>query len=105
MLQADAQLGFWLWPPPPPHVLLQGYFYQLINCGFTAAYSLYLRGVMDRVKTVTSTGEKLNESSMVRRPRAAALWHTVALALPRTPHGLLGQCSTSLYIWSHPVSF
>ena len=49
-----------LWFPPA-----QGYFYQLVNNCFTAGYSLYLRGVMDRVKTVTSNGEKLNESSMV----------------------------------------
>lgn len=38
-----------------------------VNCGFTAAYSLYLRGTMDRVKAVTATGEKLNEASMVGR--------------------------------------
>lgn len=44
---------------------LRGYFWQMMNCGFTAAYSLYLRGVMDRVAVVTSTGRKLDEFSMV----------------------------------------
>ena len=29
---------------------LNGYLWQLVNCVFTAGYSLYLRGVMDRVK-------------------------------------------------------
>lgn len=39
----------------------------MMNCLFTASYSLYLRGVMDRVATVTSTGKKLDEFSMVGR--------------------------------------
>jgi GDP-mannose transporter len=42
-----------------------GYFWQLVNCAFTAAYSLYMRGAMDRVATVTSDGKKLNEFSLV----------------------------------------
>jgi len=28
---------------------LKGYMWQLVNCVFTAGYSLYLRGVMDKV--------------------------------------------------------
>lgn len=42
-----------------------GYFWQLVNCAFTAAYSLYMRGAMDRVAAVTSDGKKLNEFSLV----------------------------------------
>ena len=42
-----------------------GYFWQMVNCGFTAAYSLYMRGAMDRVASVTSDGKKLGEFSMV----------------------------------------
>lgn len=30
---------------------LNGYLWQLVNCLFTAGYSLYLRGVMDKVKS------------------------------------------------------
>jgi GDP-mannose transporter len=43
----------------------RGYFWQLVNCGFTAAYSLYLRGAMDRVSPYTVSGKKLDEFSMV----------------------------------------
>jgi GDP-mannose transporter len=42
-----------------------GYFWQMVNCAFTAAYSLYMRGAMDRVVAVTSDGKKLGEFSMV----------------------------------------
>lgn len=42
-----------------------GYFWQMVNCMFTAAYSLYLRRVMDDVKQVTEDGQPLNEMSMV----------------------------------------
>ena len=42
-----------------------GYFWQMVNCAFTAAFSLYMRGAMDRVVAVTSDGKKLNEFSMV----------------------------------------
>ncbi|GAB4820036.1 hypothetical protein N2152v2_007082 [Parachlorella kessleri] len=44
---------------------LWGYIWQVVNCGFAAGYSLYLRGVMDRVAAVTSNGKKLDELSMV----------------------------------------
>ena len=42
-----------------------GYIWQLLNCGLTAGYSLYLRGTMDKVVTVTKSRSKLNEFSMV----------------------------------------
>ncbi|KAL3139932.1 hypothetical protein ABBQ38_004222 [Trebouxia sp. C0009 RCD-2024] len=44
---------------------LTGYFWQLINCMFTAAYSLYLRGVMDRLVGLTVNKTRLDEFSMV----------------------------------------
>ena len=43
----------------------QGYAWQLVNCVFTAAYSLYLRGAMDRVVKLTVNQTKLDEFSMV----------------------------------------
>ncbi len=42
-----------------------GYTWQLVNCAFTAGYSLYLRGAMDRVVTLTRNNTKLDEFSMV----------------------------------------
>ena len=44
---------------------LQGYLWQLVNCLFTAGYSLYLRGTMDRVVALTVNKTKLDEFSMV----------------------------------------
>ncbi|DBB06525.1 hypothetical protein WJX77_006771 [Trebouxia sp. C0004] len=44
---------------------LTGYLWQLVNCFFTAAYSLYLRGVMDRLVGMTVNKTRLNEFSMV----------------------------------------
>jgi len=43
----------------------QGYFWQLLNCVFTAAYSLYMRGVMNKVSSVTESGKPLDEFTMV----------------------------------------
>ena len=43
----------------------RGYGWQLINCGFTAAYSLCLRGAMDRAQSATVGRRRLNELSMV----------------------------------------
>ncbi|KAK9834818.1 hypothetical protein WJX81_000894 [Elliptochloris bilobata] len=43
----------------------KGYAWQLVNCLFTAAYSLYLRGAMDRVVPLTANKTKLDEFSMV----------------------------------------
>ena len=43
----------------------KGYVYQLLNCCFTAFYSLHLRSVMDKVKTVTTNKSSLSEFSMV----------------------------------------
>ncbi|EIE26589.1 GDP-mannose transporter, golgi apparatus [Coccomyxa subellipsoidea C-169] len=44
---------------------LEGYLWQLVNCLFTASYSLYLRGVMDRVVSLTVNKTRLDEFSMV----------------------------------------
>ncbi|GAQ82356.1 GDP-mannose transporter [Klebsormidium nitens] len=41
-----------------------GYMWQVINCFFTAGYSLYLRKAMDTAKAATKSGT-LNEYSMV----------------------------------------
>lgn len=43
----------------------RGYAWQLVNCAFTAGYSLGLRGAMDRASTVTVNRRRLNELSMV----------------------------------------
>ena len=45
---------------------LEGYLWQLMNCLFTASYSLYLRGVMDKVVELTVNKTRLDEFSMVR---------------------------------------
>jgi len=45
--------------------VLMGYFWQILNCFFTAGYSLYMRGAMDKVKNYTSDRQKLGEFSMV----------------------------------------
>ena len=44
---------------------LEGYLWQLVNCFVTATYSLYLRGVMDRVVAHTENNKRLDEVSMV----------------------------------------
>ena len=44
---------------------LTGYLWQLVNCFFTAAYSLYLRGVMERLVVMTVNKTRLDEFSMV----------------------------------------
>ena len=38
---------------------------QVVNCLFTAGYSLYMRGAMDKVAQHTSDGKRLGEFSMV----------------------------------------
>lgn len=45
--------------------VFEGYMWQLVNCLFTAFYSLYLRGVMDRVVPLTVKKSRLDEFSMV----------------------------------------
>ena len=45
---------------------LEGYSWQLVNCLFTASYSLYLRGVMDKLVALTVNKTRLDEFSMVR---------------------------------------
>lgn len=52
---------------------LEGYAWQLVNCLFTASYSLYLRGVMDKVTTMTVSKTKLSEMSMVYYNNALSL--------------------------------
>lgn len=52
---AKTDLEFNLW----------GYVWQLINCACTAGYSLYMRGVMDRVKPLTEHKGPLSEVTMV----------------------------------------
>lgn len=42
-----------------------GYFWQILNCLFTAAYSLYMRSAMDRVSEHTTDGKRLGEFTMV----------------------------------------
>lgn len=42
-----------------------GYAWQLVNCVFTAGYSLTLRGIMDKVIPITCNKKKLDEYSMV----------------------------------------
>eukprot|EP00240_Pyramimonas_obovata_P005689 CAMPEP_0118935570 /NCGR_PEP_ID=MMETSP1169-20130426/15714_1 /TAXON_ID=36882 /ORGANISM="Pyramimonas obovata, Strain CCMP722" /LENGTH=336 /DNA_ID=CAMNT_0006878621 /DNA_START=297 /DNA_END=1307 /DNA_ORIENTATION=- len=42
----------------------QGYSWQMVNCGFTAAYSLYLRGVMNNVSSLTRSGKGLDQFTM-----------------------------------------
>lgn len=44
---------------------LRGYLWQLVNCCFTAGYSLHLRAVMDKVALLTVNQTKLDEFSMV----------------------------------------
>ncbi|PSC76911.1 GDP-mannose golgi apparatus [Micractinium conductrix] len=42
-----------------------GYLWQAVNNCFTAGYTLYLRGAMDRAARHTSDGQRLGEFSMV----------------------------------------
>ena len=59
---------------------LEGYLWQLVNCLFTASYSLYLRGVMDRVVALTVNKTRLDEFSMVRT--SSYDWLPIALSGP-----------------------
>eukprot|EP00877_Chromochloris_zofingiensis_P006086 jgi/Chrzof1/1730/Cz10g18260.t1 len=43
----------------------RGYMWQILNCGFTSAYALYLRSVMDKVAEHTTNKQKMDEFSMV----------------------------------------
>ena len=45
---------------------LEGYSWQPMNCLFIASYSLYLRGIMDKVVALTANKTRLDEFSMVR---------------------------------------
>ena len=44
---------------------LKGYAWQLVNCVFTAAYSLYLSGVIKRAASHSPEKKQLSELSMV----------------------------------------
>ena len=44
---------------------MAGYLWQIVNCAFTAGYSLSLRGAMDRVSCPTAT---------LTRTRTPRLW-------------------------------
>ncbi|KFM24148.1 GDP-mannose transporter GONST1 [Auxenochlorella protothecoides] len=43
----------------------RGYAWQMANCAATAAYSLALRGTMDKIAPLTVSGRKMDEFSMV----------------------------------------
>lgn len=42
-----------------------GYGWQILNCGFTSAYALYMRAAMDKVAEHTTSKQKMDEFSMV----------------------------------------
>lgn len=65
----DTRFTFW------------GYFWQLLNCVFTAAYALYLSGAMDRVANVREDGKRMSESSMVYYNNLLSLGPIAALAI------------------------
>lgn len=62
---------------------LAGYVWQIINCMFTAANSLYLRRIMDTVKQHTEHGTPLSEMSMVLLNNALSLPVLLALLASR----------------------
>lgn len=70
-----------------------GYFWQMVNCAFTAAYSLYMRGAMDRVAPLTSDGKKLGEFSMV--------FYNNALSLPFLA-ALMAVTGEGRRVWTEP---
>lgn len=39
---------------------LKGYIWQIVNCAFTAGYSLTLRGAMDRVRSTPAESQPLS---------------------------------------------
>ncbi|KAK9840936.1 hypothetical protein WJX81_001201 [Elliptochloris bilobata] len=88
---------------------LEGYMWQMVNCLFTASYSLYLRGTMDRVVALTVAKTKLDEFSMVfynnllSMPLIALLmwWYGEIERLPtepalHNPHFLFAACASAL---------
>ena len=57
-----------------------GYGWQFLNCCFTAGYSLFLRGVMDKIPAVNG-GKKLDEFGMVYYNNLLASPLVAAIAL------------------------
>ena len=47
---------------------LNGYLWQLVNCMFTAGYSLYLRGVMDKASSSLSLPKNAQNRQSVSSP-------------------------------------
>lgn len=60
---------------------LVGYTWQFLNCCFTAAYSLTLRGVMDKVKKLVKNPRGLDEFSMVLYNNLLSIPFVVVLML------------------------
>lgn len=71
-----------------------GYTWQVANCVFTAAYSLYLKKVMEKIKDVTGKPNGLEESTMVLYNNGLALpWVLVVMYVFRETTG----------VWSEPA--
>lgn len=69
-----------------------GYIWQVANCGFTSAYALYLRSVMDKVSEHTTDRKKMDEFSMVYYNNLLSVPPILALMLAFGEHkGLLQQ--------------
>eukprot|EP00892_Ulva_mutabilis_P005877 jgi/Ulvmu1/3661/UM017_0075.1 len=69
LVGASTDLAFTWW----------GYTAQILNCVFTAGYSLVLRGVMDKVKTVL--GEKMPTHSQVYYNNLLSIPFVIALVV------------------------
>mmetsp|Transcript_30967 Transcript_30967/g.52016 ORF Transcript_30967/g.52016 Transcript_30967/m.52016 type:complete len:366 (-) Transcript_30967:444-1541(-) len=67
-----------------------GYSWQILNCFFTAAYSLYLRSVMNTVSSVTKSGRPLDQFSMayINNLLSMPLIAVVAIAFGEVPEVL-----------------
>ena len=69
-----------------------GYGWQIANCGFTSAYALYLRSVMDKVSEHTTNKQKMDEFSMVFYNNLLSIPPIICLILLFGEHrGLLAQ--------------
>jgi len=69
-----------------------GYGWQVVNCGCTSAYALYLRSVMDRVAEHTSDRRRMDEFSMVLYNNALSIPPVLLLVVIFGEHrGLLAQ--------------
>ena len=71
-----------------------GYAWQLINCFFTASYSLYLRGAMDQLLQLTESKSKPTEFSMV--------FYNNVLSLPLL-FGLMWHSGELHMLWKEPA--